>query len=113
MSRLYKTSLILLLFIIVTLSFGYSLAANNKLPTYYPTSFEQKGFLRGIGSGGKITISGIKYTLSPNALIHSLTTQHSSRFALKAGQEVGFSINSSNHQIIELWILPKGSLRDS
>lgn len=109
--NLFRWTLILSLFTLICL--GNVSAADNKLPAYYPSSFQHEGILRDIGTKGTLIVSGNRYTLSPNALIHSLVTQHSSRFALKEGLEVGFTANRDTGVITEIWILPKGSVKEA
>lgn len=101
---------ILMLSFLAMLNIGNTSAADTSLPSYYPSSFQYEGFLREVGGDGTLMISGIQYNLSPNVLIHSLTTEHSSRFALRESQEVGFTANRDTRIITELWILPNGSV---
>lgn len=104
---------ILILSFLAMLNIGNTSAADTNLPSYYPSSFQHEGFLREISGDGTLMISGIQYNLSPNVLIHSLTTEHSSRFALNEGQEVGFTASRDTRVITELWILPKDSVKDA
>ena len=91
--------------------------ANNSsstgLPGYYPTAFQETGILSGTSSNGGLEINGISYSISPNVLIHSLSTEHSSRFALRDAKELGFSYTVGNNNlrtITELWVLPLGTV---
>ena len=102
---------ILAIFISATVGLGNTMA-DNQLPTYYPTTFQTTGLLSTVGSNSEIIISGVRYTLSPNVLIHTMSTEFGSRYSLQKNQEVGFSftINSRTvRTITEIWLLPAGS----
>ncbi len=84
------------------------------LPDYYPASFQQTGVIRNTGGNNQLTVSGNRYGLSSNVLVHSLATEHDSRYALHVGAEMGFSFDhdaQGNRRITEIWILPAGTIR--
>ena len=83
-----------------------------QLPDYYPASYQQTGFIDQVISSGNIVISSVGYRLATNVLVHSPTTEFSSRYDLSAGKEVGFNFSSSGNvrTITEIWILPGGSV---
>lgn len=94
---------------------GLTISAS-QLPRYYPNRFQVTGVIFRMNNNGQITVSGSAqaYTLSPNALIHSMSTEFSSRHALSKGTEIGFSVNNRNrHTITEIWILPEGAIKPS
>ena len=123
--KMLKTSL-MMTFVLVTLSTtAYGENANTstitlegagfsgtQLPDYYPASYQQTGIIDHVNSGGGIVISTVGYRLSSNVLVHSPTTEFSSRYDLSAGKEVGFNFTSNENSktIAEIWILPAGSI---
>lgn len=92
---------------------GETVSSDTALPDYYPASFQKTGVINGAGAGGSLNISGLSYRLSPNVLIHSTMTEHSSRYELVSGKEVGFTLNSdaNSRTITEIWVLPAGTIR--
>jgi hypothetical protein len=116
----YKTftqstvALVLSLLLSVGTAFAgsYMLAEGTKLPAYYPSSFQEAGTIARLSNSSMI-ISGMSYSLSMNVLIHSMSTEYSSRYELKTGKDAGFSFNTNanNKRIItEIWLLPAGSV---
>lgn len=95
-----------------TISIDGAGLSNTQLPDYYPATYQQKGFIEQVGSAGNIVISSVGYRLASNVLVHSPTTEFSSRYDLSAGKEVGFNFTSSNNSrtIAEIWILPAGTV---
>lgn len=91
---------------------GETVSPGSGLPDYYPASFQNTGVINGV-SGSSLNISGLNYSLSPNVLIHSTMTEHSSRYDLGSGKEVGFTVdnNRNTRTITEIWILPSGTVR--
>lgn len=89
---------------------GKLVSPNSGLPKYYPTSFQGTGVIYKINSSSMtVTGSAEKYTISPNVLIHSLSTEFSTRQELRKGRTIGFSFttNGSNQRVMtEIWILP-------
>jgi len=83
-----------------------------QLPGYYPSSFQKTGVIEKVGTGGNIVIATAGYQLASNVLVHSPTTEFSSRYDLSAGKEVGFNLagNGNSNTITEIWILPAGSI---
>ena len=105
---------VLLLLLSAGAAFGrdFTSASGEQLPDYYPSSFQGTGTLRTVSSRD-VVISGNGYALSMNVLIHSTATEHSSRYELVTGRDVGFSFGTdsdNNSTITEIWILPDGSL---
>jgi hypothetical protein len=88
-----------------------ALRSTSGLPDYYPSKFQKTGIIREVNVGDTLVISGLKYYLTPDTAIHSTSNQFSSRWALKTGEEVGFSFTSdaaNRRTLSEIWILPKG-----
>jgi hypothetical protein len=115
----YKTftrptiAIVFLMLLSTGVAFGSDspLATNTGLPTYYPASFQNTGVLNSLGSNTAI-VSGLRYIISPNVLIHSLSTEFSSRYALREDKDIGFSHSSdanNKRTITEIWLLPPGS----
>lgn len=79
----------------------------DKLPDYYPDSFDGRGTidLLDIGSGS-IVISDTRMQLSSQLKVHSLNTRFSSLKSLHKGMNVGVDLGG-NKVINEIWILPR------
>ena len=108
----YILVLALAAFVSATVGLGNA-TASNQLPSYYPDTFVHTGLLSSIGSISEVVISGARYTLSPNVLIHTLSTEFGSKHSLRVGQEVGFSFTTNSRKIstiTEIWLLPPGSI---
>ena len=89
-------------------------ASSTQLPKYYPTSFQGTGTIHALSSNS-ITITGStdSYSISPNILVHSMSTEFSSRRELRRGKQIGYSFtNGMNNKrtITEIWFLPRGIL---
>jgi hypothetical protein len=87
---------------------------STQLPSYYPASFQSTGTIHRLSSNSIIVTGSVEsYSLSPNILVHSLSTEFSSRRALRKGQQIGFSFSKGmdkKRTITEIWLLPRGML---
>ncbi|MGD8593758.1 MAG: hypothetical protein PVF82_13030 [Gammaproteobacteria bacterium] len=87
------------------------LRSTDGLPEYYPGDFQKTGILREVNTDDTVVISGLKYHLTANTAIHTTSNRFSSRWALKTGEEVGFTFSNdaaNRRTISEIWTLPKG-----
>jgi hypothetical protein len=88
-----------------------ALRSTSGLPQYYPANYQKTGIIREVPGDDMLIISGLKYQLTPDTKIHTTSNQFSSRWALKTGEEVGFSFTTdaaNRRTIAEIWLLPKG-----
>ncbi|HFE32673.1 MAG TPA: hypothetical protein ENJ17_05115 [Gammaproteobacteria bacterium] len=83
---------------------------HSNLPKYYPSHFDRQGFVRSIVQDGKVMISGVRYTVSPNVRVHTRETRNASIYALREDTEVGIKLDPSGRNVIAIWVLPKGSV---
>jgi len=93
---------------------GLSTEVSAQLPSYYPSSFQKTGVIRNASIVNQLTVDGARYALSSNARIHTVATEHASRFSLAPGLELGFTYDrdaSGVRRITEIWILPAGSIK--
>ncbi len=86
---------------------------HSHLPAYYPPRFDRRGIMRSIVEGGRVTIDGVRYTVSPNVRVHTLETRNASVYALREGAEVGIKFDPASRTVIAIWVLPKGSVPQS
>jgi len=88
-----------------------ALRSTEGLPEYYPANYQKTGIIRDVLGSDTFVISGLKYQLTADTKIHTTNNQFSSRWALKNGEEVGFSFSTdaaNNRTISEIWVFPKG-----
>ena len=106
------TVLVMLMATGIAFGRGEPIRSGSNLPSYYPSSFQATGILSETSTGAGLIISGLSYTLSMNVLIHTTSTEFSSRYALSAGKEVGFSFsdNGGSRTVSEIWVLPGGTV---
>jgi hypothetical protein len=86
----------------------------SETPDYYPATFQRTGKIYTLGTSN-ITITGSStgFSLSPNILVHSMSSEFLSKRDLKQGLEVGFSFvkgMDGKSTVTEIWILPRGTL---
>lgn len=88
--------------------------STKSLPDYYPASFQSAGRIHRVSSDSIIITGSSKaFSLSPNILIHSMSTEFASRHELRVGEEIGYSFNTgmnNRRTVTEIWLLPRGSL---
>jgi len=96
-SRVLRT--FILLAIIVT---GPSLA--QRLPGYYPDSFQRIGTVDDISSD-RIVINDVPYALSNSVVVHALFAEEILISILRRGTTVGYLVGE-NRQVVEIWQLP-------
>ncbi len=82
----------------------------SNLPKYYPSRFDRQGIMRSIVEAGKVIISGVRYTVSPNVRVHTLETRNASVYALREDTEVGIKLDPAGRNVMAIWVLPKGSV---
>jgi hypothetical protein len=88
-----------------------SLRSTSGLPDYYPTNYQKTGIIRDVRVDDTLVISGLKYRLTADTKIHTTRNQFSTRWALKTGEEAGFSFTTDaagQRTISEIWLLPAG-----
>ncbi len=79
-----------------------------KLPKYYPESFQRVGGIDEV-SRGLIVINDMEFSLGPYTKVYTPHTQFSTLNALKKGSLVGFAVGEreAKKEITEIWVLPK------
>ncbi len=79
----------------------------DKLPDYYPDSFDRWGIVDLLDVNSKhIVINDTRMQLSPQTKVHSLNTRFSTVSTLRRGMKVGMDL-AGNKVINEIWILPR------
>jgi len=91
---------------------SYTVSPQVQLPDYYPAAFQRLGVLNEIREQNVWVVNGVKQTISNSVIVHSLSTNFSSLYAVNQGMELGYTKNLDN-QIIELWILPFGAIKQN
>lgn len=103
----------IVLLISASLFAGMSHAAK-PMATPYKPNFDRDGIITGSVQNQQLLINATRYTLDPNVRVHTPQTEFASPQALATDAEVGFNLVvdkvSSQYKIIEIWVLPKGSV---
>ncbi|MDH3616536.1 MAG: hypothetical protein OEQ90_08695 [Gammaproteobacteria bacterium] len=100
-----KKTLLLVLMIAFAMT---GTAVAQSLPSYYPAKgFQQTGIVDAVyADEGRIVIGDISYTISPAAVVHSLSSSSDSMARVRKGRHVGFKTVGGD-VIKEFWLLPK------
>ncbi len=95
-----------LLIVVMACSFISMSAMAQKYPSYYPAEFSEIGIIDAVNIGkGKILIDDSAYQISPEAVVHSLSSSEDSVARLRVGAKVGFKLRGG--VITEFWLLRK------
>lgn len=103
---------------IITMLMGWLVlvpASAGDMPAYYPQGFEHMGTIVSIEhNSGLITVDGQKCKFSAQAKVHTLRHKRGHKNELRKEMEVGFTLaagkDGAANTIVEIWVLPVGSL---
>jgi hypothetical protein len=96
------------LLLILTIAFAMTgTAVAQSLPSYYPAKgFQRTGIVDAVyADEGRIVIGDTSYTISPAAVVHSLSSSSDSMARVRKGRRVGFKTVGAD-VIKEFWLLP-------
>lgn len=75
-----------------------------RLPSYYPESFQRTGTVDDIREG-EIVVNDIQYVLGDSVVVHTLSEQKAPVSRLRRGALIGYRL-ADNREIVEIWLLP-------
>jgi hypothetical protein len=86
-----------------------SVAAASEYPDYYPKSgFQRTGTLDAVQlDRQQIVINDVRYSLSNNLIVHSMSSYSVPATQLRPGLTIGYSMASSGRLITKIWLLPR------
>lgn len=79
-------------------------ALAQRLPAYYPETFQRAGSVDDVQSNG-LVVNDVPYTVSGEVVVHTLQVRETSFSQIKRGNKIGFSLGQ-NREIVEIWLLP-------
>lgn len=92
-------------FVVLALAAG-SAALAQRLPSYYPGSFQRTGTVDDIQKDA-IVINDILYMFSESLVLHTLSEVEAPIARLLGGETVAYSLDE-NSRLVEIWVLPAG-----
>ena len=86
-----------------------SVTAASEYPDYYPQSgFQRTGTLDAVQlDRQQIVINDLRYSLSNNLIVHSMSSYSVPATRLRPGMTIGYSMASSGLLITRIWLLPR------
>lgn len=77
-----------------------------RLPSYYPATFDNIGIVDSVSAKrDRVVVGDVSFRLSPQTVVHGLRSQKVTLGWVELGTRIGFSV--AEDFITEIWILPK------